>query len=329
MMAIHLNPFRLFNSRICLNHGIIVEILRSSQVFWEAYKDLLEANFKRKSGIDDLNIVMKKMGLEPKEQKGTYEKDLKKLHSGIVESFDKALLDLDGMISNLNTIIRNDETLLFRAVEELRKIYLKFRFVQHIPHYMIAGIEQHIHSLLKHMAVKQKEAWVVSKAHSRGFTKLQDLTIVTSRGERRRIRQQTIELDHIRNRIEFLRDDVTNLSKVTEHEHVHRLHAEISELLKLYHDEITDLAEILHESDVLIRRTEQMFKEVSKEAEEIGFNDIKKKVDSYSHKFHKIMLAIETQARRESMDIDKIVAHLPSPRKVQHKSTEHISTAQN
>ena len=308
-MPIHLNPFRLYRGRLCLNHGLLVNILRSTQRFWIAYKHLLELNGKRQSSVKELRTVMDKMGLKTK--KKLSRKQSANALATVHVAFEEGLKDLENMFSSLNRIIRDDETFLFRAVKELKTLYLKFMKIGHIPDYMRNNVLYRLYALMEHMEEKQRHAWVVSKAHARGYVKLADISIFSTRTERRRIRRQTIELDHLRNRIEPLKNKIARLSRIRTHEQIHTLHSDIEKLIELYQKEITDLGHIMHEADVLIRRTENLFKAIEKEAEELNLKGLKRKVSTYSKKFRKLLLKIEKQARREYLDIDHIVKKLP------------------
>jgi len=319
-MAIHLNPFRLFSGRLVLNQGLLVEILRNTKIFWEAYKRLLELNGRKSSDIKDLKVLMGKMGIVPKEKKKASETEIKKAVVAIDADFDRSLEQLDDMFRSIKTIILDDETFMFRAVEDIRKMYLTTRKITHVPEYMQENIQKGFYELLHHISEVQHHAWIVSKAHSRNAIKLEELTIISSWAERKRIRMQTLELDHLRNMIEPLREKVENMSRIKEHEHIHDLYDGINRLLQLYHEQIADLSAILKESDVLIKRTENLLTAIEHEAESLGVVSLKKKVNSYASKFHKLLVSIESQARRENMDIDHIVKRLPAPIKAKAKA---------
>ncbi|MFC1741823.1 hypothetical protein ACFL3V_04780 [Nanoarchaeota archaeon] len=324
-MPIHLNPFRLYKGRVCLNHGLLVDILRSSQRFWVAYKDLLELNGKKESDVKELKEVMKKMGLKPNHKGKITTKKKLKVCDRVTKDFDVGLRELDNMMNNLARIILDDETFLYRAVKELRDLYIKFRHIKHLPDHMRHKTQHELHYLMEYMEKKQHHAWVISKAHSRGAFKFREVSILSERSQRRRIRRQTLELDHLRNRIEPLRDKIENLRSVRTHDDIHRLHNEITELLKLYHEEISDLSHIMHEADILIRRTEKLFHHIALEADHLEFKDLKKKVKKYDKRFHQLMRKIESQARRECIDLKKIVGGLPKPEG--HKEKLHLARA--
>ncbi|MBU2561224.1 MAG: hypothetical protein KKD17_02920 [Nanoarchaeota archaeon] len=325
-MPILINPFRIHSGWVCWSHGLRVLILRNSQRFWVAYKELLELNGKKGSDIKELKEVMDKMGVVPKEKRRFTEKARVKVLTGVVKDFDDALSELDEMLRSLRDIMYADGTLLFRTVVELRKIYLKFSRIEHIPDHMRESVLQSIYSLLGHMREFQRHTWVVSKAHSRERVKVEELTLISSWGERRRIRTQTIELDHMRNRIEPLKEWVDRMGKVRTHEDIHALHEKITELLELYHEEVNHMKHIIHEAHVLTRRTEKLFKGIEHEADSLGAKAITKRVLAYSVKFHRIRDSLEKQSRREYFDIAHIVDSLPKPDKVvQEKKAKVIS----
>jgi hypothetical protein len=243
-------------------------------------------------------------------------KDAKKIVARVEQEFDSSIANIDEMFDSLRAIIIDDATFFYRAVVGLEVIHRRVGRLRHIPDYMRLTIQQQIYSLVAHMAEEQQHAWNISKGHSRDFTKLSDLAIITTRGERRRIRHQTLELDQIEGKIRPLMDKVWALSRSTSHEHIHTLHSEMMGLLELYHKEITDLADITHEADVLVRRTENLFKAIEREAESLGIPSLKRKASSHGRKFNSLLLKIESQARREYFDINHILNSLPKPQRV-------------
>lgn len=309
-MAIHLNPFRLYKGRLCLNHGLVVEILRSTHSFLIAYNHLLEINGKRKSDVKELHTLMKKAGIKTRESISEKERD--RLIAGLKKLFSESLENIDNMFKNLKTIIIDDETFLFRAVKQLKEVYLKFSRIKHIPEHMMLNVHERFHSLMDKMEDVQKHAWIVSKAHARERIKLEEIEIHSTYVLRRRIRKQTLELDHLRNRIEPLTEKIERLRQVTTHEDIHKLHDEISELLQLYREEMHDLHHIMHESDVIIKRTEKLFSAIESEAEHLGMKDLMRDIKKYAKKFKNLLGKIEDQARREHMDIKNLVKSLPS-----------------
>ncbi|MBN1543919.1 hypothetical protein JW898_00475 [Candidatus Woesearchaeota archaeon] len=325
-MPVLRNPFRIHSGWVCWSHGLRVLILRNSQRFWVAYKELLELNGKKESDINELKDVMERMRLTPNEKRKLTDKARDKMLAGVINDFDDALSELNEMFGSLRDIIYADETLLFRTVVELGKVYHKFSRVDHIPDHMREGVLNSIYSLMGHMRDFQQHMWIVSKAHARDFIKVSEMTFLSSRGERRRIRIQTIELDHMRNRIEPLREWVDRLGKVRTHEDIHALHEKITELLELYHKEVKHMKHIIHEAHVLTRRTEKLFKGIEHEAHSLGAEAVVKRLRAYSLKFHRIHDKLEKQARREYFDVAHIVDSLPKPGKVvQGKKAKVVS----
>jgi hypothetical protein len=172
---------------------------------------------------------------------------------------------------------------------------------------------QQFHSIITSIAKRQEHVWDIAKAHSRGFVKIAELTIVTSGGESRRIRRQTIEIDHLRNRIEPLVHYVEKLDKLTDFLEIHKVHEEIITLLDLYRREIHDLGLILHEADILIRRSESLFRHIEKEAAVLGLKHVSSLVQSYSKVLKNVLSKLESLARREFLDINGMLKKLPAP----------------
>jgi DNA repair exonuclease SbcCD ATPase subunit len=317
-MPIHLNPFKLYKNTVGINHGLLVEMLRDSQVFWVAYKDLLELNGKKESDVKELREIMHKMGLVPKDKRKAAQKVRLQALSNVEKNIEDSLKKLEAMFRSLRGIIQNDETFLYKTVAELERLHWKAGMIHNIPDYMIGSVQGHIRALINHMAVVQQHAWDVSKAHARGFTKIADITILSTRAERRRIRVHTLELDHLRNRIEPLMKHVEALEKIVPRDEVHKVYAEIVELVNLYREEITNLKEILHEADILIRRTERLFKALEHEAASLNLGYIRKRIKTYSSKFHSLLISVEKQSRREYFDIRHILNSIPLPKVPAH-----------
>ncbi|MFH1063694.1 MAG: hypothetical protein V1729_01290, partial [Candidatus Woesearchaeota archaeon] len=251
-MPIHLNPFRPYSGRVQLTKGLLAEMLRNTVVFWEAYQELLQMNGKTESSNKDLKRIMEQMKLAPK-AKSYSPKKTTKLVFELETSFVNALNSAEVMLKSLDRITANDETLLYRAMKELARIYLHVSKIKHIPEHMLQGTLTTIHSLMHRMYQVQHHTWIVSKAHSRGMMKVEEMTILSTRLERRRIRMQTIEIDHLRNIIDRLRGQVFSLHDARSQEDIYKFNDNIRALLKTYHTEIEDLEKILHELHILVR----------------------------------------------------------------------------
>ena len=335
-MPVHTNPFRLYKGRLCLNHGLLVEILRCSQKFWISYKHLLDISGKRQSEVKDLQIIMQKMGIKTKKRISKRQMAKKTIY--VAKAFKEGLKENEIMFNNLRQLILDDETFLYRAVKELIGLYDEFSRIDHLPDHMLHSTHGHFHALLKKMESMQNHAWLVSKAHARERVKIEELSILSTRSKRRHIRESTIELDHLRNNIEPLKEKIRRLKTIKTHEDIHMLHNDINEILKLYHTEIEDLEEIMHEGDILIRRTEKLFNAIRYEARSLRMSLIESNVAHYAKRFRRLLQSIETQARRETQDIRRLVDSFPKkpehkgkifrfPKKKQHQENENLQKA--
>lgn len=320
-MPIHTNPFRLYSSRVCLNHGILVDILRQSQVFWRSYKHLLEINGKRKSDVKDFEVIMKKMGEEPRRKSRRWQHKKK---ATIEKDFDQSFADLKAMFSSMDRIILDDETFMFRTMKELQKMYMsvykKFPKIPHIPDHVTHDTLVGLRGIMTHMTHVQHHAWIMSKAHSREFVRVEDISILSNFAERRHIRQHTLELDHSRNRIEPLKVYLRNMRKNND---MHEYHEKLHEVLHEYHEEVQDLSEMLHEGEVLLHRTEKLFKGIEKEVEALELHSLHSKVKKVAHLFHDKLGQIVNMSRREYMHMDKLLKALPKPPKIHESHEEH------
>ncbi|NQU78240.1 hypothetical protein HQ545_00565 [Candidatus Woesearchaeota archaeon] len=326
-MALQLNPVRLYSGRLCLNHGLLVDILRMTNKFWKAYQELLELNRKKKSDYDELHDIMEKMEKVPRKKVKITEPRIIKIRDRVVNDFDSAFLDLKVMTRSLSRIIEDDETFLFRTVQQLAHIYDNFRKLKNpaVPenfNRFCLETQHNIYSLLKHLEHLQHHAWVVSKAHARDKIVVSELVISSNYRQKNKIRRETIELDHLRNKITPLSAHMETLKWVKNEEDVKELHAEVTELLELYHEEVEDLSSMLHEADVLIRRSEYMIKAIEEEAHNLNLEKIVTRANKFSIKLRKLLRKIENQARREASDISILVNKLPTPKALYLKREE-------
>jgi hypothetical protein len=336
-VALPIWPHRL---TFCVTHGLAVEILRCTARFWRLYKHLLELNGQRKTDIkrlkktgttgltatdaNDLKAIMGKMNLKPR--KKLPRRIRKSLKAKVAAEFTQGFKDIDDMFKNLSTIVQNDETFLYRAAKEIRKLYLKTGRIKNpsIPYRYIHNSMTHFYSLMDQMRHTQHHAWVVAKAHARDFIKIQDLSILSTAAQRRRIRRRCIELEHIRERIAPLKTAIKRLRRAKTQGDINRFHNDLTEIITLYRLEIQDLKQILSETDVIIRRTEKLFKAIKHEAAELGMKEFSHLSGVYSKKPKKILRRIENRARREYFDINGMVKKLKSP---EHYYQQHLKQA--
>ncbi len=318
-MVLHFNKSRLYKGTVGVSHGVLVELLRHTRHFWDSYKDLLRVNGKEQSDSKELRKVMKALVKKPRKKKTSVMKK-EKILQRIEKEFDQGLEDLNSMFENLDELTMDDETLLFRAMMDLVELYSKVSDLKHLPEHMHHEMLDHLYKVMEHIDHMQHHTWVLSKAHARGYMKVEEVDLLTSRAERRRLRRQTIELDHLLNRLYPLQEWVMRLGQVKTQDEIKELHKRIVELLKLYHSEISDIHHILHEAHVFVRRTDKLFNSMEKEAEEIGQDSLKEKVHEYGDIFHEIHSRFEEQARREALDINKLLKKCEKPHKAAKKA---------
>jgi hypothetical protein len=326
-MVLHFNRSRLYKGTVGVGHGVLVELLRHTRHFWKAYKEMLEINGNLKIEEKQLHKVMKQLKLVPEENEVPKKKKKKdKILEDIRQDFQAGLEELKKMFKNLDGLLIDDETLLYRAMEELEEIYAAVWKLEHLPEHRRAEILNHMYSLMHHISTLQRQTWTGAKAHARGFrfTQVGEMSVVRSRKIWWRMKKQTIELDHILNLIEPLQRWVVELRHINQ-EHIEKVQKRIVKLIKLYHQEITDLHHILHEAHIFTRRTELLFSEIKREAHTLGDKDLKKSVDEYSKMFHKIHKQFLEQAKREALDISIILKRQKRP--PEHHARHHAKAA--
>jgi len=314
-MTIHLSPWRLYKRVVQLNQGVLVEMLRNTQLFWKAYKELLQMRDKKKSDIKELNRLMQQMGVAPQEKKLYSERKKQKVVASIIQDFTLVTKNLEAMLQSMNIVISKDQIFFYKAFTEIEKMYWSIGKIEHLPEHMKSSVQQALHSILAKMVNKEYHASQIAKAHAKGFFKVSDIDISRTRREKKLIKRQTIELDHIRDRVEPMQEKIERMSYV-KGEELHKLAEEITEIIELYHKEIEDIGEIIHEADILVHRTEVMFKEVEKESAALGIPRVKEKTEECAKVFHKILGELSIQSGREYRDLHSRFQHIPVPKQV-------------
>ena len=312
-MPFHWNPFRLYRSVVQLNHGIFVEMLRNTQIFWKSYKELLEINKKKESDEASLRKLMKKMALVPDQKKIFIGEKREKVLLRILSDFTAATTNLEKMLVSLDIILSEDQTFLFKTYLDIESLYWKMDRIQHLPEHMSETVKHHLHSIMEKIVEKESHASQVAKAHAKGFFKFADVELTRTRREDKRIRRQTIELNQVHDRITRIKTMIDRMTMV-KGEELHEIANKLEEIVGYYKLEIDDLTMIIHEADVLIYRTEQLFKAIEREAAQIGSKEIKEKVEECAKVFHKIHKEVSLQSGIEYRDILSRYQRIPVPR---------------
>jgi hypothetical protein len=288
-------------------------MLRNTHLFWKAYKKLLKLRGKKKSDVKELHKLMQKMGMAPEGKKAYSEKKKQKEIDAIIQDFTLVTNNLERMLQSLDVIISKDQIFFFKAFEEIEKMYWRIGKIEHMPEHLRNSTQQSLYSILATMVSKEYHASQIAKGHAKGFMKFADIAVTRTRKENRLIKRQTIELDHIRDVVEPMQERIDRMSFVNGEE-LHKLAEDITKIIKLYHLQLDDLKEIIHEADVLVHRTEDMFKEVDKETAALGIPKAREKAEECAKIFHKILEELSTQSGREYRDMHSRFQHIPVPK---------------
>lgn len=273
-----------------------VEIVRAVVELYELYRDLLTLNNKRKSDVEELQKNLSRLQkVDPSKKR-----DLIRLHNKMMlktrDDFYQSLSNVEKMMKNLATITSADETMIFREVGFIdRLITLVERL--HIPTEHRKQALRFLQSLLQEFSKMQYHYWVVAKAQCRGFTKLEELSILGTRSQKRHLKMQAIEARQLQNLVDQLvaeLDTIQDQQKLMEH---------LGKLFEHLRVELEDLHHIMHESKVLIRTTQNLFKQIRHEAHTAGLKRVESKAHDVEKVFNKLLHKIQQQALREYNDI--------------------------
>lgn len=299
--------------------------------FFEIYQDMLELNQKRQSSEKELQKLMQHLNINSKREEAAKKiaaekkagkkvkknkkkekrKDTKKQKLEIQKEqvraetellFDEAIEDLNLMFDQLKKVQYSDITLYYRHASELTTLSNRIRRAR-LNDDIKYELRRHIYEIVKEITALIEHFWIVSKSQSRELIELEELTVVSTRGERRRIRMQTIELDHMEEKLSAIKKRFTRLIKTKDLQKAQELQESIMTLFNSYQRIIELLEKTMHESKILLRRTEKLFKAMKAEAKRLGWEKIIKKIDETEEKMRKIFLQIEAQMRRERIDL--------------------------
>jgi hypothetical protein len=79
----------------------------------------------------------------------------------------------------------------------------------------------------------------------------------------------------------------------------------------------------MHECDVLIRRSEKLFKAVERETESLKMKKITQKVRNCKKQFQTALERIEAITRRMNNDVHPMVSRLPAPEKAREQAQKN------
>jgi len=280
-----------------------VIIIRKMAVrFISLYRDLLEIAGKLRPKDKQLHELMVAMEKHPKRKKrGFTAPQLKKVE----RLFDEADNTLRMMMKTLQRQQFNDLAALFKEARSLHDLSDHIK-LSNLPETVKSRWITHLYNMVADIRDTVRHAWEVSKAQARDFTKLEEaIDLHTTKGNVRHIRRETIELDHVENRIADVKPGLLALLERADRE-PHQLTKEFEELLKEYQEEILLLKHIMHQSKILIHVVQhKVFSQILHEAEHLGLSIIMKKVQAAKKDFDKVTRQIENHMRRATIDIEK------------------------
>ncbi|MBT5022608.1 hypothetical protein HOK51_03450 [Candidatus Woesearchaeota archaeon] len=300
---ISLDPLRKHNCRVILTGGLAIEMLRLIVEFYEAYSDLMKISKKTESDSKDISKIMKNLGKMKIEEKRKYlMTNQKKKFLSTEEEFMHAFGYMKKSIRDWKQILLDDDTLIFRetiALANIQRIIKKLV----IPDEQKNELIERIGDLIYEIAETQHHFWVSSKADTRGFVKLDELSLKGPRVHRRHMKRNAIEVRTIINQILRLQVEVKQVK-----DHI-ELKDKCAELYFLYHHEFQDLKHIMHSAHVILHSAEKLFKKIMAEAQSLGFLNLQEQVKEIKEEFEAMLKEIQKVSLREYLDLKKIADH--------------------
>ena len=163
-----------------------------------------------------------------------------------------------------------------------------------------------LHGILDHLVHALHEYWESAKAQTRGWTKVHELQPLSTSSEKRRIREESIEVRQVETRITKSKKEFIGLiNSNASHE---RIFSKIEEIIRLYEHEFHDLGLIMDETKVLLHRTKHFLADLKDETSFVKSRKVKKKLEVLDHHIHALLENIQRQSLRELMDSEKRAA---------------------
>lgn len=294
-MGLSFHIFRKYRGGL-LSGNPSIEITRAVVELYELYRDLLTLNNKRKSDIAELQKTLVQLQKIDQSKKRDLIRIQKKVMLRTQDDFYRSLANIEKMMRNIATITYADQRLIFREVNFIdNMITLVDRL--HLPHEQKQQANNFLQNILREFVKLQYHYWVVAKAQSRGFVKLEELSILGTRSQKRHLKMQAIEARQLHDIIEKLAVELGSIldqQKLMEH---------LGKLFSYLRTEFDDLYHILHESKVLIRTTQNLFKQIRHEARAAKLSRVESKANDVEKAFNKLLHKIQQQALREYNDI--------------------------
>ncbi|HII71259.1 TPA: hypothetical protein HA265_00715 [Candidatus Woesearchaeota archaeon] len=300
------------------NHTQIIHIRAMIGEFYAAYGDLLALRGKRQAKEQELRVALKHLGVDMKDiEKGhrklkkklekAHKKDTKVVFNHVIlheiESvFNRSISHLEHMLNTQKTTEFCDMTLYWRHAKDLERLSDRIRR-SGLDETAKFHMRHQIYEIVQSIADTMEHYWVVSKSQARRLMELEELTIVSTRGEYRRMRIQSIHLDRLESLLKESTDKFQAALKANTLEKFTELKENFHELMAEYHDEIETLHSVLHESKILIRTSEKLFKAMEREAKELKWQHLTDKIEKVHHMIQKLLINIEAQMRREQIDL--------------------------
>ncbi|MFC1722715.1 hypothetical protein ACFL0V_01105 [Nanoarchaeota archaeon] len=287
------NPVKKYKNVAGDDHSQLSWIRGSENDFYETLARFRKASAARAKLAHKVKI----------ELRNTKDKKLIKQKMKLLEaSYKKGSLDIYRLLTTQQILQYCALTLLFRqsdALKDLRRKVKKSTMNQEQKRHL----KGHIYHQIFHVGKRVEHYWNLSKAKSRGIWKVAEVSALTERGQHRRIRVLTIELDKFLPEAEEQRD---RLLHILEQNNL-QAYEERESLFVAYFGNLQDVAHklehILHRSKILEKTVEKEFRGYEAEVKKIGWKPLEKHVSSVKKKLQRTFEDVEAQHRRAKIDL--------------------------
>jgi hypothetical protein len=294
-MSLSIQIFRKYKGGFLAGNPSII-IVRAVVELYELYRELLTLNGKRKSDIVELQTFLTRLKHASPDRADDLRREGTKLAKKTKEDYSKSLVAVRQMMTDLSVITYADQSLVYREARFIDNLIVIVMQLD-IPEQKKFEVVKVLLTMLGKLAQSQHEYWKVSKAQARDFLSLEEISILSFRALKRHLKSQSIEARQLHALMDQLKD---NLGKIKNQE---QLIQYLKVLLEYLAKESHDLESIMHESKVLIRTTEKLFRQIQHEAKVAGLEGFESKINQVEQDFNKQLKEIQRQALREYNDL--------------------------
>jgi hypothetical protein len=294
-MSLSIQIFRKYKGGFLSGNPSII-IVRAVVELYELYREMLKLNNKRQSDIAELQVFLERLKHASPDRAEDFKHEGKRLAKRTQEDYERSLAAVQQMMTDLSVITYADQSLVYREarfIDNLIVIILQLD----IPHQKKVESVRALLNMMGRLVEMQLDYWKISKAQTRDFFSLEEISILSFRALKRHLKSQSLEARQLHGLMNELKE---NLGKIRNQE---QLIVYLNRLMEYLSTEYKDLESIMHESKILIRTTEKLFRQIQHEAKVAGLEGIERKTKNVEGVFDKQLKEIQRQALREYNDL--------------------------